>query len=295
MESIRTSRARSLAVVTGAYLLAVAVAAAWLVAGPDTGQLWLDTLIADVLATLVIFACSRGFGNSSFYDPYWSIIPPLLLLYWWLATPGADTVRCALIALVVVAWAVRLTANWLLSFPDLRHEDWRYPQLRERAGRGEFFADLFPIHLIPTVIVFAGMLPVYVAVTATGDDLAWLTGVAVLVGLAAVWLELAADGQLRRFARDRRPGEVMDRGLWGWSRHPNYFGEFGFWVAMALFGIAAAPGASWWLWIGAAAMLAMFLGASIPMMEQRSLERRPEYGAVLERVPRFVPRPPRRV
>lgn len=294
MESIRTSRARSLTVVTVAYLLAVAVAAAWLVAGPETGQLWLDTLIADVIATLVIFAFSRAFGNSSFYDPYWSVIPPLLLLYWWLETPGADPVRCALIALVVVVWAVRLTVNWLLSFPGLRHEDWRYPLLRERAGRGEFVADLFPIHLIPTVIVFAGMLPVYVAVTSTGDDLAWLTGIAVLVGLAAVWLELVADGQLRRFARDRRPGDVMDRGLWGWSRHPNYFGEFGFWVAMALFGIAAAPGSGWWLWIGAAAMLAMFLGASIPMMEQRSLERRPEYGAVVERVPRFVPRPPRR-
>ena len=59
----------------------------------------------------------------------------------------------------------------------------------------------------------------------------------------------------------------------GWL-YPNYFGEFGFWVAMALFGVAAAPGQAWWLFAGAAAMLAMFLGASIPMMETRSLQRR---------------------
>ena len=67
----------------------------------------------------------------------------------------------------------------------------------------------------------------------------------------------------------------MDRGLWSWSRHPNYFGEFGFWFSLALFGVAASPGDTWWLFVGAGAMLAMFLGASIPMMEERSLERRP--------------------
>ncbi len=79
----------------------------------------------------------------------------------------------------------------------------------------------------------------------------------------------------------------------GWL-YPNYFGEFGFWVAMALFGVAAAPGQAWWLFAGAAAMLAMFLGASIPMMETRSLQRRPEYQSVIDRVSRFVPRPPER-
>lgn len=292
--AIRASRAASLGAVTGAYVLAVGVAALWLTVGPGTGALWLDTLIADVLATLVIFGFSRGFGNSSFYDPYWSVVPPLLFLVWWLETPGADLLRCVLIALVVGLWSVRLTANWVLSFPGLRHEDWRYPMMRERAGRWEFVTDLFPIHLIPTVLVFAGMLPVYVAVTRTGPDLTWLTWLATLVGVAAVALELAADTQLRRFAAVRRPGEVLDRGLWAWSRHPNYFGEFAFWVSMALFGIAAAPDAVWWLALGAAGMLAMFLGASIPMMEQRSLERRPEYGAVMARVPKFVPWPPKR-
>ena len=70
-------KARSLTLVTLAYVVAVAVAAAWLIWGVHTGRLWLDTLIADLLATLVVFVFSRAYGNSSFYDAYWSVIPPL--------------------------------------------------------------------------------------------------------------------------------------------------------------------------------------------------------------------------
>ncbi len=70
------NKARSLGVVTFAYVIAIAVAAAWLVWGPRAGQLWLDTLIADVLGTIVIFVFSRIYRNSSFYDAYWSVIPP---------------------------------------------------------------------------------------------------------------------------------------------------------------------------------------------------------------------------
>ena len=122
---------------------------------------------------------------------------------------------------------------------------------------------------------------------------AWsLVLVVAAYGIAIV--ELVADVQLHRFIRDRRAGEVMDRGMWSWSRHPNYFGEFSFWVALALFGIAAPPSDAWWLCLGALAMLGMFLGGSIPMMETRSLQRRPVYQDVIDRVSRFVPRPPKR-
>jgi steroid 5-alpha reductase family enzyme len=286
-------KARSLALVTLAYVVAVAVAAGWLVWGVHTGRLWLDTLIADVLATLVVFVFSRAFGNSSFYDAYWSVVPPVMLFYWW-SQSGVHQLRCWLISLVVVLWAIRLTANWLYSFPGLHHEDWRYPMFRERAGRWEFIVDLATIHLIPTLIVFAGMLPAYVAVTRPGADIGWLTALATVVGLAAVALELAADVQMHRFVATKAAGEAMDRGLWAWSRHPNYFGEFSFWVSLALFGIAAAPADAWWLSLGALGMLGMFLGGSIPMMETRSLERRPGYQAVIDRVSRFVPWPPRK-
>ena len=57
------------------------MAAGWLAWGPTTGRLWLDSLVADGLATLVVFAFSRAYHNSSFYDAYWSVIPPLLTFY----------------------------------------------------------------------------------------------------------------------------------------------------------------------------------------------------------------------
>ena len=122
-------------------------------------------------------------------------------------------------------WAVRLTGNWVYAFPGLHHEDWRYPLLRDGAGRWEFLADLFGIHLVPTVQVFLGMLPVYVAVTTPGDGLVWLSWVALVIGIAAVTLELVADTQMHRFVAAKQPGAVMDQGLWAWSRHPNYLGR----------------------------------------------------------------------
>jgi steroid 5-alpha reductase family enzyme len=288
------TKPRSLALVAVAYVVAIAVGAGWLAWGPATGKLWLDTLVADVLATLLVFAFSRRYRNSSFYDAYWSVIPPLLTFYWW-SQAHAPQLRCWLVAVLVTIWSIRLTANWVRAFPGLHHEDWRYEMFREQAGRWEFVADLVAIHLIPTLQVFAGMLPVYVCVTRAGGDITWLTVLAFVVGLAAVALETVADVQLHRFIRDRQPGDVLDRGLWGWSRHPNYFGEFGFWFALALFGLATAPADAWWLFAGALAMLAMFLGASIPMMEKRSLARRPDYQRVIDGVSRFVPLPPHRM
>jgi len=288
------SKAASLTRVLLAYVVAVAVGAAWLYLGPGTGRLWLDGLIADLLATLVIFGFSRAYHNSSFYDAYWSVLPPLLAIYWWSeSTPDVNEVRAWLVIGVILVWAIRLTGNWIYAFPGLHHEDFRYAQLREGKGRAEILVDLFAIHIIPTLQVFLGMIPVYVAVTRTGRDLGWLDVVAVVVGLAAVALSFFADLQMYRFARTKQPGEVMDRGLWSWSRHPNYFGEFGFWVALALFGLATSP-SDWWVVVGAVAMFALFEGASIPMMEERSLARRPGYQDVIDRVPRFVPRPPRR-
>ena len=109
------------------------------------------------------------------------------------------------------------------------------------------------IHVIPTLQVFLGMVPVYV-VTREGRDLGWLDVVALLVGLGAIALETVADVQMHRFARTKQPGQVMDQGLWSWSRHPNYFGEFSFWLSLGLFGLAASP-SSWWCLVGAVAML----------------------------------------
>ena len=279
--------------VTVAYAVAIAVGGAWLWLGPQTESLVLDALIADVLATVVIFIASRIHHSSSFYDAYWSVIPPLIMFWWWSQAPAdADQTRLLLVAIVMMLWAIRLTANWVYSFPGLPHEDWRYQPLRDKAPKLELLIDFFAIHLIPTGQVFLGLLPVYV-VSRSSRELGWLDFLAFAVGLGAVLLELVADTQMHRFVRTRTPGQVMDQGVWSWSRHPNYFGEFSFWLALGLFGLAAAPGDWWWVLLGSLAMLAMFQGVSIPLMEERSLARRPAYAEVVARTARFVPRPPR--
>ncbi|MDR7085333.1 steroid 5-alpha reductase family enzyme [Aeromicrobium panaciterrae] len=275
-----------------AYVIAFAAAGAWLAWGPSTDKLWLDTLIADVIATVVIFVFSRAYKNSSFYDAYWSVIPPAIFVYWWIETE-AEGARLWLVLLVISAWAIRLTGNWIFNWPGMHHEDWRYPMLKEQAGKSEAIVDFAGIHFFPTMVVFAALTPTYVVVTNTGRDVGWLDIVATIVGLGAVAIEFIADLQLYRFVQNRTPGQVMDVGLWGWSRHPNYFGEVSFWVSLALFGLAASSDDAWWIFGGAIAMLAMFMFASIPMMEKRSLERRPDYQDVIDRVSVFLPLPPK--
>mgnify|MGYP002136929109 CR=1 FL=1 len=214
------SKTRALTVVTEAYVVAIGAAAVWLWWGPSTGRLWLDTLIADVIATLVVFIFSRAYRNSSFYDAYWSVIPPLMLFYWWArSSPDVDVLRCWLLAIVVVVWAIRLTGNWIYSFPGLHHEDWRYPLLRGRAGRAEFLADLLAIHLIPTLQVFLGMIPAYVAVTRPDPGLRWLMWVAFVIGIGAVALEFFADLQLHRFVAEPEPTPMSPRIAFGGFLH----------------------------------------------------------------------------
>ena len=291
------SKTASLARVGLVYLIAFGAATAYLLVGPDTDHLWLDGLVADLVATVLVFVGSRTLRNSSCYDPYWSVLPPFLVVFWFLAArdlAGIDDGRSMLLVVVVLVWAVRLTGNWLHDWPGLHHEDFRYAPLRENAGRFGIVADFVAIHLVPTLIVFLGLIPAYAVLARPGEPLGWLDVVATVVGIGAPVLQYVADAQMRAFIKVRQPGQAMERGLWSWSRHPNYFGEIAFWWSLALFGIAGAPEDWWWLVVGGVAMTAMFQGASIPMMEKRSLERRPTYQDVIDRVPRLVPRPPRR-
>ena len=274
------------------YALCIAAGAAVLF-GMKLAQPW-DAFVADVVATLVIFRFSLRHRNSSFYDAYWSVIPPLLAMYWMWSHPGSgQSPRAMLVMALVWLWAIRLTTNWSVHWGGLHHEDWRYPLVRSRAGKAAVLADLFGIHLFPTVQVFLGCLPVYAVMSRMGAPLGWLDALAFVVTLGAIAIETIADLQLHAFISRRQPGSFINSGLWGWSRHPNYFGELGFWWGLMLFGIAAAPTQWWWIVLGALAMTAMFLFASIPLMDQRSMERRPAYREHMRKVSALLPLPPR--
>lgn len=281
--------------ILGAYVVCMVAAAAtlWLWPLPAPWNAW----AADLVATMVIFGFSRAYRNSSLYDPYWSVIPPLLAAYWFLADAAIEVNawRAMLVIVLVWAWAIRLTANWATYWGGLSHEDWRYPLVRDRAGpKAAVWVDLFGIHLFPTLQVFLGCLPIYAVMTRGIEPLGVLDLIAAIVTLGAITIETVADLQLHAFIAKRREGGFIRSGLWAWSRHPNYFGELSFWWGLMLFGLAAAPESWWWVMPGALAMTGMFWFASIPLMDRRSVERRPAYAGYMRDVSALVPLPPRR-
>ncbi|WP_430784078.1 DUF1295 domain-containing protein [Actinoplanes sp. G11-F43] len=285
------SRPLGFAVVTLAYVAAALIALVSVVTMAGRHPLLL-TLLADVAATLLIFAASMAAANASLYDPFWSVAPAVIVLVWALAL-GAGGARPVLVLLLVLAWSIRLTANWARSWQGLHHEDWRYEQLRaERPGGAPWWlVNLVGIQLVPTLVVFGGLLAVWPAVTVPGRGLGVLDVLAVLVTVAAIVLETTADRQLHRFAADPgNRGRIIDEGLWRYSRHPNYLGEITFWWGMWLFGLAAAP-SWWWTVIGPIGMVLLFVFVSVPMMDRRSLSRRPDYAVHMRRVPALLPRP----
>ena len=255
-------------------------------------------LVADIAATLVIFVLATALGNSSLYDPFWSVAPPLLFGYW-IMHPAIDAQagasggwREALVMLLVMVWAVRLTVNCLQRWPNLASEDFRYRDLKRQSGRLYPLIDLAGIQMFPTLLVFAGCLSLFV-VADSAEPLGILDLIAVVVTAGAILLEAAADWQLRRFRRDpANTGRTLTTGVWAWSRHPNYLGELGFWWGLWLFAMAADI-TRWWTIAGPLAMTALFVFISVPLMERRKQRLRADYEVAVAGIPPLFPWPPR--
>jgi len=234
--------------------------------------------IADLVATVVVFAFSMVFDNSSIYDPYWSVAPPLIALYW--LTAGGLSVRLSarslLCLVLVVAWGFRLTFNWVRRWSGIRHEDWRYREFRERYKSLYWPVSFFGIHLFPTLIVFLGCLSLYSAMTAGAGSprpFGLLDVAAVAVTLAAIALETTADRQLHRYRLScPESGQILNEGL-----------------CVYLFGLAASP-SHWWFILGPLAMTGLFVGVSAPWMDRHLLARKSGYAEHMQRVPALLPR-----
>lgn len=252
---------------------------------------WTAGVIVHAVATLVVFAQSFRHDNTSLYDAYWSVVPGAVILGW-VAWPGLpqEPVRAALIAVVVAAWSVRLTANWASGWTGLDHEDWRYAAYRRHGPASYWAISLFALHGMPTVMVTVGSWSAWRALTTPDAPWGIFDLVATATGLGSVWLSHRADRDLAAFRASRtRPDAVLDQGVWSRSRHPNYLGEIGFWTSLWLFALAAG-------WhntptvVGPVAMVALFRFVSIPLMERRQLARKPGYAQVMARVPMLWPR-----
>ena len=142
-------------------------------------------LAADVAATVVIFLFSVAFRNSSFYDAYWSVVPPVIALYWAQRPEavGVNPFRLAIVTALIWLWGARLTWNWNRGWTGLDHEDWRYVDLKEKTGVFYWLVSLLGIHMMPTLWVFGGMLPVYAVMAAGTVPFGPLDGLAFAVTL----------------------------------------------------------------------------------------------------------------
>jgi len=277
-----------------AYLLAlfVAISVGYLVKGLHPV---LIVFTADIAATLVIYVFGRIFHNASFYDAYWSLAPLAIALFWMFGSSSGSviTLRHVIIITLVLAWGLRLTYNWARQWQGLKHEDWRYRDLRKKAKGWFWLVDLIGIEMMPTAIVFLACLSLYPGLAVGKNPFGILDVITIVLTAGAVLIETIADAQLRIFIRKKpQPGEIFAKGLWAYSRHPNYFGEVTFWWGLFIFGLAADSG-YWWTVIGPVAVTLLFMVISIPLMEKRNLERRPGYEELKKKVPVFLPWFPR--
>ena len=246
-------------------------------------------LWADVAATVVIWLFGLLYKNVSVYDPYWSVFPPVAFLLWAFYT---HTWSLPVVLLLVASWywGWRLTRNWLITFKGLAHEDWRYTQYRSLHPLLFHAINLFGLNLMPTLVVFAAMLPglklfdiwwkmeevhsLYVNGNWSGIITTSHLVLAFLVCIAAATIQLIADKQIHDF-RASHPGQYCNVGLWKLGRHPNYFGEILFWWGIWLM-YTVFRGYDWFV-LGPVAITVLFLCVSIPLMEKRQLQNKPGY------------------
>ena len=281
------SKWSSIALIAAIYLFATVVGivvyfAVNRVPIPDmtaSSQPIIALLIADVVATIVVWAFGLLYENVSVYDPYWSVFPPIAFLLWAFYT-GVWSLPVILLLVATWYWGWRLTRNWAITFKGIGHEDWRYTKYRSLHPALFHLINFFGLNMVPTLVVFAAMLPglkIYElnALNIT-PSLVGRVGVGFVICLSSATIQLIADKQSHDF-RAAHPGEVCNVGLWKHGRHPNYFGEIQFWWGIWIM-YAALNGFDWFI-LGPIAMTALFLGISIPLMEQRQLANKPGYAA----------------
>lgn len=235
------------------------------------------------------FFAGLAMGRNDVADVAWGLGP--VLLAWWLAVYAHSLLVVPMAALVTL-WGLRLSYHVAhRDFAPGHGEDPRYAEWR---ASWRFFAlrsylqvfllqGLFLLLVSTPVIVFASA-PVF------GDPVLFGLGAAIFaVGFV---VETTADRQLSAFLADKKNrGHVMHRGLWAWSRHPNYFGESLMWWGLAVIALAVPYG--WISLVGPVTITLLLLFVSgVPLVERRHAGES-EWEAYKARTSAFLPLPPR--
>lgn len=217
---------------------------------------------------------------------------------------------------VAVAWAVRLTADGLAARQNLlvalttvwglrlsgylfwrnhgKGEDYRYKAMRKRWGPRFGLISLVTVFALQGTLMYLVSLPVQLGQPRATPALGWLAWAGLAVWLVGLFFESVGDAQLARFKADpANAGTVMNKGLWRYTRHPNYFGDACVWWGIAL--VAAEVPVGRWGLIGAAVMTLFLRRVSgVTLLEKSLVKRRQGYTDYVARTSPFLPRPPKK-
>lgn len=249
--------------------------------------------IAIVALMLVTWVISLMVRNASIVDIVWGL--GFVVVAWtvFLAVDGGNDTRRILLVLMTTVWGLRL-AGYLGWRNHGKPEDYRYRAMRKRWGSRFALVSLGTVFAFQGLMMWIVSLPVQLGQADPTPDVGPLAVVGVAVWLVGLFFEVVGDAQLARFKADpANAGIVMDRGLWRYTRHPNYFGDACVWWGIAL--VAAETGTGAWGLIGAALMTLLLRRVSgVTLLEKSLVKRRQGYEDYVARTSPFVPRPPRR-
>jgi steroid 5-alpha reductase family enzyme len=247
---------------------------------------------AVALLMFVLWLVSIRLHDVSIVDPAWG---PMFVVVAVVAAVvgGGGAGRRWLVVVMTALWGLRLGSYLLarkLSDPE---EDRRYARMRRSKGDRFVLWSLGMVFGLQGLLVLVVSLPITASsVRGAGIGAASIPGVALfLVGLG---FEAVGDEQLRRFKADpANSGQVMNRGLWRYTRHPNYFGDVCVWWGIWL---TVLPGGdTWWSAVGPAAMTFLLVRVSGKAMLERDIgKRRPGYAEYIAQTSGFLPLPPKR-
>ena len=249
----------------------------------------LNSAVTGVLMVLLWFA-SLALRDVSIVDGFWGFGFVVIAGTTFFLT-GDVTNRKTLLLALTSAWGLRLTA-YLARRKFGAPEDYRYHAMRDRIGPRFWIVSLAIVFGLQGVIMNVVALPL-LAGQLDDSPLGWLDAVGFAVWGVGFLFEAVGDLQLARFKGDPRyEDKVLDHGLWRYTRHPNYFGNFMVWWGIYLISVGA--GNTWWTIISPLLMSFLLLRVSgVTLLESSLRERKAGYAEYAARTSTFFPWPPR--
>lgn len=254
-------------------------------------QAWIPGLAATLALALLAWALATARRNAGLVDIFWSLFF-LSAAAVYAAEAGGLQARAWLVLALVALWSLRL-AGYLAARNWGAPEDHRYQAIRARNEPGFAWKSLYLVFGLQAVLAWIISAPLAAAIL-SGQPAGLLDAAGAALVVFGLAFEAVADAQLARFKSDaRNAGRVLDRGLWRYTRHPNYFGEFCVWWG---FWVVAAGAGGWWTVFSPLLMSVLLLRVSgVALLEKDIGQRRPEYANYVLRTNAFFPGPRRSV